>query len=41
MYRYTITRLSYTQHLIDSVAVTDSLVTNTDIKRLKIYFRTE
>lgn len=41
MYRYTITRLSYTQHLIDSVAVTDSLVTNTDIERLKIYFRTE
>ena len=41
MYRYTITRLADTRNLVHSVAVTDSLVANTDFERLKIYFRTE
>ncbi len=40
MLRYEITEMSHTRHLIDSVAVTDSLITNADIERIKIYFRT-
>ncbi len=40
MYHYLITRFSYTTHLIDSVAVTDSLITNIDRESIKIYFRT-
>ena len=40
MYRYDIKRLDYTRHLIDSVVITDSLITNTDVERIKIYFRT-
>lgn len=39
MYYYKITSFSYTTHLIDSVAVTDSLITNVDIPRINIYFR--
>lgn len=39
-YRYTIRRLEVTRHLIDSVAILDSLVTNIDHEILKIYFRT-
>lgn len=39
MYRYTITGLTHTSHLISSVEVTDSIITNTDRQRLKIYFR--
>lgn len=39
MYRYRITSISYTTHLIDSVVVTDSLITNTDVERLRIYFK--
>lgn len=41
MYFYRINRVAYTRHLIDSVAVTDSLITNTDLERIKIYFRTQ
>lgn len=40
MYRYQITDLRYTQHLIDSIAVLDSLITNTDASQISIYFRT-
>lgn len=40
MYYYTITAVRHTTHLIDSVAVTDSLVTNLDTERIRIYFRT-
>ena len=40
MYRYRITGLYHTKVLIDSVAITDSLVTNIDIERIKIYFNT-
>ena len=39
-FRYHITQLRYTRHLIDSVAVTDSLVTNIDTERIQIFFRT-
>lgn len=40
MYDYRITRCDYTTVLIDSVAVVDSLITNIDAVRLKIFFRT-
>lgn len=40
MLRYKITKMSHTSHLIDSVIVADSLITNTDIERIRIYFRT-
>lgn len=40
MYRYDITDFRYTTNLIDSVAVTDNLITNVDIERIKIFFRT-
>lgn len=39
-YRYTITRLDHTSHLIDSVGLTDSLVTNIDREIMSIFFRT-
>jgi len=40
MYRYMIEEVSNTTHLIDSVVVADSLITNVDITRIYIYFRT-
>lgn len=40
MYTYHFERVSCTTHLIDSVAILDSLVTNVDIPQLRIYFRT-
>lgn len=40
MYRYRITRMSHTTNLIDSVVILDSLITNADVERLRIYFRT-
>lgn len=40
VYKYHIEEMHHTFHLIDSVIITDSLVTNTDIQRIKIYFRT-
>lgn len=36
MYRFRITDVVYTRHLIDSVGVTDSLITNIDFQRIKI-----
>ena len=41
MYKYKITELSYTQNLIDSIGLVDSLVINVDEPTLNIYFRTE
>lgn len=38
--KYRITRMSHTTHLIDSVVLADSLITNVDIEQIKIYFRT-
>lgn len=40
MYRYKINRVTCTCHLVDSIELLDSMVTNLDIERLKIYFRT-
>ncbi len=39
-YRYNITRCHTTTHLIDSVVVIDSLITNVDMVRIGIYLRT-
>lgn len=40
MYFYRISEVRYTTHLMDSVVVTDSLITNVDLTQIKIYFRT-
>lgn len=40
MYRYIIQGLTYTRHLIDSVGLVDSIITNADIEKIHIYFRT-
>ena len=40
-YRYHITRMDYTRHLIDSIAIIDSLITNIDRVYINIYFRVE
>lgn len=40
MYRYRITEVRYTRHLIDSVGVIDSLITNVNDDDINIYFRT-
>ena len=42
MFRYRLTRFSYTTHLIDSIAVVpaDSTFTNANIETLRLYFRT-
>lgn len=39
MYRYRIREVEYTRHLIDSVAVSDSVITNVERERMKVYFR--
>lgn len=39
MYIYHITEMRHTSHLIDSVSVTDSTITNLDIERIQIFFR--
>lgn len=39
MYRYRITSLSYTTAVIDSVGITDSLITNLDIEKIRIYVK--
>ncbi len=41
MYFYTITSTAFTTHLIDSVTVPDPLITNIDMQRIRIYFRTK
>lgn len=40
MYHYRVTRYTYTTHLIDSVGMTDSLITNIDRETIRIFFRT-
>lgn len=40
MYYYSISGFKYTRHLIDSISIIDTLITNTDIERIKIFFRT-
>lgn len=40
MLEYVIGKVRFTRHVIEKVEVTDSIVTNTDLERIKIYFRT-
>lgn len=40
MYNYRITRVSHTYQILDSVGLTDSLVTNIDLATIRLYFRT-
>lgn len=40
MYRYRIDRLEYTTHLLDSVVILDSLVTNAEIPTIRLYYTT-
>lgn len=40
MYHYRVRGLTYTTHLIDSIGMTDSVVTNVERENLQIYFRT-
>lgn len=40
MYRYRITDMTHTSHLIDSVALVSPLITNIDDVDIRIYFRT-
>lgn len=40
MYRYRIRSVSSTTHVLDSVAILDSLITNVDIPTIRFYFRT-
>lgn len=40
MYHYQVTAYTYTTHLIDSVGMTDSLITNIDRETIRIFFRT-
>jgi hypothetical protein len=39
MYRYQITAVEHTSAFIDSVAVTDSLITNVDLERIQIFIK--
>ncbi len=39
MYRYVIRGVDYTRHLVDSVAVVDSVITNVEMERIKVFFR--
>ncbi len=41
LYHYQVTEFTYTKHLIDSVAMTDSLITNVERETIQIYFRTD
>lgn len=41
MYNYRITHCTTTYNLIDSVVIADSLITNVDRLRIKLYFRTQ
>jgi hypothetical protein len=41
MYRYAVKDVAYTHHLIDSIGLVDSLITNVDTETIHIYFRTQ
>lgn len=38
-YRYRLHQVDYTRHMLDSVAVLDSLITNVDCERLQLFLR--
>lgn len=39
IYKYHIRQLDATDHLIDSVVLADSVITNVDVEQIRIYFR--
>lgn len=39
-YEYTIKKVEYTRHLIDSIGVSDSVITNVDRERIQVFIRT-
>lgn len=39
-YIYRITSVDYTTHLIERVVITDSVINNVDMERIKVFFRT-
>ena len=41
MYRYKITSVQHTNTIIDSVVIADPEITNVDVERIKIYFKSE
>lgn len=41
MYRYNIEHVAYTTHILDSVAVLDSMITNIDTAQLRFFFATQ
>lgn len=40
MYHYRITRVAHTTQLLDSIGISDSLVTNIELQTIRLYFRT-
>ena len=40
MYHYRITRVAHTTQLLDSIGITDSLVSNVERQTIRLYFRT-
>lgn len=38
-YRYRLHQVDYTRHMLDSIGVVDSLITNIDRERLQLFFR--
>lgn len=40
MFRYRITKMEHTSHLLDSIVILDSLVTNAEIPIIRIYYTT-
>ena len=40
IYRSHVKEMTYTRHLVDSVALLDSLINNLDVEKMKIMFRT-
>lgn len=42
MFRYHITSIRYSRHILDSIAVipADSIITNADVENLRLYFKT-
>ena len=39
VYHYLITEMSHTDHLIERVVISDSLITNLDVQQISIYFK--
>lgn len=40
MFRYRITRLDHTRHVLDSVSIVDSTITNVPVRQIEIFYKT-